>query len=88
MSKLRSITALWKFSEDLIFHSSLNLSWLSKTCIHTFTTYVNATLSGNKVVVASSTTRILKLLTHLGDCVKVVARYGGRTPAFVQGIQT
>lgn len=43
-------------------------------------------MSCNKVVVTSSTARVLKLLTHLGDWVEVEAGYGGGTPAFVQRI--
>lgn len=54
----------------------------------TFSANINATLPRDKVIVASTTARILKLLAHLGNGVEEVAWNGRRALAFVEGVQT
>lgn len=52
-----------------------------------FSTHVHAALPRHKVVAAPSAARVDELLAHLGGCVVVIPRDGGRTAPFVQRVQ-
>lgn len=54
--------------------------------LHTFCAHVHAGLLRDKVVVAPTAAWVDKLLTRLGGCIIVIARYGGWTLPFVQRI--